>query len=205
MHNPAAHKKQMYNHFEGRLTEKTPTYAVIECGGVGYLLHISLNTYTKLGAGEKARLFAHMAVREDAHVLYGFAEEEERELFRHLISVSGVGPNTARMILSSLSSAEISGAILTGNVALLKGVKGIGEKSAQRIIVDLKDKLGKSENLPAAAFFAADNKLRDEALSALVMLGFARNMAEKAVDKVLRAEGNVVSVEQLIKLSLKNL
>ncbi|MGL5888584.1 MAG: Holliday junction branch migration protein RuvA [Bacteroidia bacterium] len=196
----------MYNHFEGRVTEKTPTYAVIDCSGVGYLLHISLNTYTKMGIGETFRLFAHLAVREDAHVLYGFADEEERELFRHLISVSGVGPGTARMILSSLSSAEITGAILTGNVGVLKGVKGIGEKSAQRIIVDLKDKLGKADNSSGAAqIFAADNKLREEALSALVMLGFARNMAEKAVDKVLRAEGNVVSVEQLIKLALKNL
>jgi holliday junction DNA helicase RuvA len=196
----------MYNHFEGRVTEKTPTYAVIDCSGVGYLLHISLNTYTKMGSSEKFRLFAHLAVREDAHVLYGFADEEERELFRHLISVSGVGPGTARMILSSLSSAEITGAILTGNVGVLKGVKGIGEKSAQRIIVDLKGKLGKADSSAGAAqIFAADNKLREEALSALVMLGFARNMAEKAVDKVLRAEGNVVSVEQLIKLALKNL
>ncbi|MCU0432013.1 MAG: Holliday junction branch migration protein RuvA [Bacteroidia bacterium] len=195
----------MYNHFEGRITEKTPTYAVIDCGGVGYLLHISLNTYSKIGSSEKARLYAHLAVREDAHVLYGFADEEERELFRHLISVSGVGPGTARMILSSLTASEIAGAILTGNVAVLKGVKGIGEKSAQRIIVDLKGKLGKSDTATATTFFAADNKLRDEALSALVMLGFARNLAEKAVDKVLRAEGNVVSVEQLIKLALKNL
>lgn len=196
----------MYNHFEGRVTEKTPTYTVIDCSGVGYLLHISLNTYTKMGNSEKFRLFAHLAVREDAHVLYGFADEEERELFRHLISVSGVGPGTARMILSSLSSAEITGAILTGNVGVLKGVKGIGEKSAQRIIVDLKGKLGKADNSSGVAqIFAADNKLRDEALSALVMLGFARNMAEKAVDKVLRTEGNVVSVEQLIKLALKNL
>jgi holliday junction DNA helicase RuvA len=196
----------MYNHFEGRVTEKTPTYAVIDCSGVGYLLHISLNTYTKMGSSDKFRLFAHLAVREDAHVLYGFADEEERELFRHLISVSGVGPGTARMILSSLSSAEITGAILTGNVGVLKGVKGIGEKSAQRIIVDLKGKLGKADNsVGAAQIFAADNKLREEALSALVMLGFARNMAEKAVDKVLRAEGNVVSVEQLIKLALKKL
>ncbi|MCA6361814.1 MAG: Holliday junction branch migration protein RuvA [Bacteroidetes bacterium] len=195
----------MYNHFEGRVSEKTPTYAVIDCGGVGYLLHISLNTYTKMGSSDKAKLFAHLAVREDAHVLYGFADEEERELFRHLISVSGVGPGTARMILSSLSPGEIAGAILTGNVAVLKGVKGIGEKSAQRIIVDLKGKLGKADAAVTTTFFAADNKLRDEALSALVMLGFARNMAEKAVDKVLRAEGNVVSVEQLIKLALKNL
>jgi holliday junction DNA helicase RuvA len=195
----------MYNHFEGRVSEKTPTYTVIDCGGVGYLLHISLNTYTKMGSSEKAKLFAHLAVREDAHVLYGFADEEERELFRHLISVSGVGPGTARMILSSLAPGEIAGAILTGNVAVLKGVKGIGEKSAQRIIVDLKGKMGKADTAVTTPFFAADNKLRDEALSALVMLGFARNMAEKAVDKVLRAEGNVVSVEQLIKLALKNL
>jgi holliday junction DNA helicase RuvA len=195
----------MINHIDGKLTEKTPTYAVIDCAGVGYLLHISLHTYSKIGDQERCRLLAHLSIREDAHVLFGFAEEEERELFRQLISVSGVGPSTARMILSSMNPTEIRGAIQTGNVAVLKGVKGIGEKSAQRIIVDLKGKLGKDFGEMPATVFAANNKMHEEALTALVMLGFARQAAEKAVDKALKTEGNVVSVEHLIKLALKNL
>ncbi len=195
----------MINHIDGKLTEKTPTYAVIDCGGVGYLLNISLHTYSKIGDQERCRLLAHLSIREDAHVLFGFADEEERDLFRQLISVSGVGPSTARMILSSMNPTEIRGAIQTGNVAVLKGVKGIGEKSAQRIIVDLKGKLGKDFGEMPATVFAANNKMHEEALTALVMLGFARQAAEKAVDKALKTEGNVVSVEHLIKLALKNL
>jgi Holliday junction DNA helicase RuvA len=138
-------------------------------------------------------------------VLYGFADEEEREVFRQLISVSGVGAGTARMILSSMSPAEVVTAIHSGNVAALKAIKGIGEKSAQRIIVDLKGKFGKDVSINPLQFSSADNKLREEALSALVALGFARAMAEKAIDKSLKSEGNVVSVEHLIKLALKNL
>ncbi|HLG04493.1 MAG TPA: Holliday junction branch migration protein RuvA [Bacteroidia bacterium] len=195
----------MYNHFEGKLAVKTPTYAVLECAGVGYQLNISLNTYSRLPENGNCRLYAHLAVREDALVLFGFWDEEERELFRHLISVSGVGPGTARMILSSLTPAEIAGAILTGNVAALRAVKGIGEKSAQRIIIDLKGKIGKDIGSVSATFFNADNKMRDEALSALVMLGFAKNIADKALDKSLKNEGNAVSVEHLIKLALKNM
>lgn len=195
----------MYNHFEGKISVKTPTFAVIDCGGVGYQLNISLNTYSVLPDSGNCRLYAHLAVREDAMVLYGFANEEERELFRHLISVSGVGPGTARMILSSMGPNEITQAILSGDVAALRAIKGIGEKSAQRIIVDLKGKLGKDSGTGVISSFVTDNKIREEALSALVMLGFARNMAEKAVDKSLKAEGNVLSVEHLIKLALKNL
>lgn len=195
----------MYNHFEGKLAVKTPTYAVIECGGVGYQLNISLHTFSQLPDTGDCRLYAHLAVREDALVLYGFGDEDERELFRQLISVSGVGPGTARMILSSMTPGEIVQAIQTGNVGALKSIKGIGEKSAQRIIVDLKGKIGKEMTGATIPVFAADNKIREEALSALVMLGFARNVAEKAVDKSIKAEGNVVSVEHLIKLALKNL
>lgn len=195
----------MFNHFEGKVTVKTPTYAVIDCAGVGYLLNISLNTYSKIPDTGSFRLLSHLAVREDAMVLYGFADEEEREVFRQLISVSGVGAGTARMILSSMTPAEVVTAIHSGNVAALKSIKGIGEKSAQRIIVDLKGKFGKDVSISPLQFSAADNKLRDEALSALVALGFARNMAEKAIDKSLKSEGNVVSVEHLIKLALKNL
>lgn len=184
---------------------KTPTYAVIDCGGVGYLLNISLHTYGKIPDSGNCQLLAHLAVREDAMVLFGFADDEERELFRQLISVSGVGAGTARMILSSMTPAEIVSAIHSGNVTALKSIKGIGEKSAQRIIIDLKGKFGKDQAISSLQFSAADNKLRDEALSALVALGFAKNMAEKSIDKSLKSEGNVVSVEHLIKLALKNL
>lgn len=195
----------MYNHFAGKVTAKTPTYVVLECAGVGFLLNISLHTFSKIPENGNAVLLAHLAVREDAMVLYGFADEEERELFKQLISVSGVGAGTARMILSSMNPSEIVSAIHSGNVAALKSIKGIGEKSAQRIIVDLKGKVGKGHSDSALQFATADNKHREEALSALVALGFARNMAEKAIDKSIRSEGNVVSVEHLIKLALKNL
>jgi Holliday junction DNA helicase RuvA len=195
----------MYNHFEGKLAVKTPTYAVLDCGGVGYQLNISLNTFSKIPDSGPCKLFAHLAVREDAFVLFGFADEEERELFRQLISVSGVGPGTARMILSSLGPGEIVQAILSGNVAALRSIKGIGEKSAQRIIIDLKGKVGNGSSASSSLVFTGDNKMREEALSALVMLGFAKNVAEKAIDKSLKSEGNALSVEHLIKLALKNL
>jgi Holliday junction DNA helicase RuvA len=194
----------MYDHFEGKIALKTPTYTVINCAGVGYHLNISLNTFSKLPDSGNYKLFAHLAVREDAMVLFGFAEESEREMFRQLISVSGVGPTTARMILSSMTPDEVAGAVAVGDVGALKAVKGIGEKSAQRIIVDLKGKINK-EGATGGLPFTTDNKMRDEALTALVMLGFARNAAEKAVDKSLRTEGNAVSVEHLIKMALKNL
>jgi Holliday junction DNA helicase RuvA len=195
----------MYNHFEGKLSVKTPTYAVIDCAGVGYQFNISLNTFSKIPDTGTCKLFAHLAVREDALVLFGFADEEERELFRQLISVSGVGPGTARMILSSMSPAEVMQAIHSGNVSALRSIKGIGEKSAQRIIIDLKGKFTADSSSTSSTVFSADNKMREEALSALVMLGFAKNMAEKAVDKALKTEGNAVSVEHLLKLALKNL
>ncbi|MEW6469131.1 MAG: Holliday junction branch migration protein RuvA [Bacteroidota bacterium] len=193
----------MYDHFDGKLVEKNPAYVVIECAGVGYLLNISLNTFSKIGNEERCRLFAHLAVREDAHVLYGFHDTAERELFLKLISVSGVGAATARMILSSLSPDEIRSAIAAGNVALLKGVKGIGEKTAQRIIVDLAGKLAK-DDVPRN-FLAAHNKIKEEALLALVSLGFARNMAEKALEKAVKSDPADKTVEQLIKDALRNL
>ncbi|HEU4716853.1 MAG TPA: Holliday junction branch migration protein RuvA [Bacteroidia bacterium] len=195
----------MFNHFEGKITMKTPTYTVVDCGGVGYLMNISLHTYSRIPDSGNFRLFAHLAVREDAMVLYGFADEEEREIFRQLISVSGVGPGTARMILSSMSPSEIVQAIHAGNVSALRSVKGIGEKSAQRIIIDLKGKMGKGTEGISAVSFGGDNKMRDEALTALVTLGFARNVAEKAIDKALASEGKAVSVEHLLKIALKNL
>ena len=194
----------MINHIEGKLIEKTPTYAVIECGGVGYLLNISLNTFSKISDNEKCRLYAHLAIREDAHTLYGFADIQERAMFRQLISVSGVGASTARMILSSLSPSEIQQAILTGNVSQLKSVKGIGEKSAQRIIIDLKGKIGK-DGAGTEFLTTPGNTMKNEALAALEMLGFARNTADKALDKALQSDISIGSVEELIKQALKNL
>jgi Holliday junction DNA helicase RuvA len=197
----------MIAHINGQLIEKTPTYVVIDCGGVGYQLHISLNTFARLPETGTVKLLSHLSIKEDAHVLFGFWDEQERGLFRLLISVNGVGPGTARMILSSLTPGELQTAILSGQVAVLKGVKGIGEKTAQRILIDLKDKVGKSDQAPTAfSTLLSHNKVKEEALSALVMLGFARNLAEKAVEKVLKAAGGEEpQVEQLIKQALKNL
>lgn len=192
----------MYEYFEGKLVEKTPTHAVVDCHGVAYQLNISLSTAARLGTAKECKLFAYLAVREDAQTLYGFFDKEEREMFRLLISVSGVGAATARMILSSLTPGEIAGGIAAGNVTLFRAVKGIGEKSAQRIIVDLKGKVGKIGAEPVN-FLAAHNKTREEALSALAALGFARNTAEKALDKAIRSDPADKSVEQLIKEALK--
>jgi len=205
----------MITYIEGKLIEKNPTYVVIDCGGVGYFINISLHTYSKidnadpstsLSAG-KCKLYTHFAVREDAHTLYGFAEQQERHLFRHLISVSGVGAGTARMVLSSLSPDEVHQAILTKDVTLLQSVKGIGAKTAERIIVDLKDRLEKEGMIAGvvSAMPETSNNMKEDALSALVMLGFAKSAAEKAINRVLRIETGELSVEHLIKASLKNL
>ncbi len=194
----------MYEYFSGKLVEKTPTYAVIDCGGVGYLLHISLNTYTQITNPERCILYAHMAVREDAHVLYGFASRAERETFRLLINVSGVGAGTARMILSSLSTGEIAEAVMSNNVHTLKNVKGIGEKTAQRIIVDLKGKFDRDTVSPEL-FAGLHNTVRGEALTALTLLGFPKINAEKALDKVIKSGEQELSVEDMIKQSLKML
>ena len=195
----------MINHINGKLTEKTPTYAVIEAGGVGYVMQISLNTFTKIGDNENCKLFTEqLYVRDDMPRFFGFADTAERDLFRMLVSVSGVGGTSALLMLSSLSAAEIQNAIVTGNVAVIKSVKGIGEKTAQRVIVDLKGKMGKEELSPS--FFAgAGNTLKEEALSALVMLGFNKAAADKVLDKIIRTEGAGQTVEQLIKGALKNL
>ena len=195
----------MIYHIEGKLAEKTPTYAVIDVAGVGYVMQISLNTFSKIGETEKCKLFTEqMYVRDDMPRFFGFADIAERNLFRHLVSVSGVGGTSALLMLSSLSAIEIQNAIVTGNVALIKSVKGIGEKTAQRIIVDLKDKMGKGE-IASDFFSTANNTLKEEALSALVMLGFNKLTADKALDKIIRTEGTGQTVEQLIKSALKNL
>jgi len=195
----------MINHIEGKLVEKTPTYAVIDTGGVGYIMQISLNTSSKITEGQSCKLYAEqLYIRDDMPRFYGFVEMEERNLFRQLVSVSGVGGTSALLMLSSLSPAEIQNAIATGNVAVIKSVKGIGEKTAQRIIVDLKGKLGK-EDVSSTILFKANNTLKNEALSALVMLGFNKLSADKALDKIIKTEGAGQSVEQLIKSALKNL
>jgi Holliday junction DNA helicase RuvA len=193
----------MIAQIKGRLIEKTPTYVVIDCNGVGYELKISLNTYSKLGDDELCSLFTHFVVREDAQLLYGFKDKGERELFRLLISVSGVGSATAIMILSSLSPDDTKRAILGGDVNTLKSVKGIGAKSAERIIIDLRDKIGRVEGV-ATISDVTDNTVKEEALSALVMLGFSKNPAEKALNKVM-SSGEELTVEELIKRTLKSL
>lgn len=193
----------MIAQIKGRLIEKTPTFVVIDCSGVGYQLNISLNTFSQLGDDELCMLYTHFVVREDAQLLYGFKEKSERELFRLLISVSGVGSSTAMMILSSLSPEETKSAIISGDVNTLKSVKGIGAKSAQRIIVDLKDKIGKVENNDKISSFS-NNTIKEEALSALVMLGFSKIPAEKALTKIFEQTSDI-TVEELIKRTLKNL
>lgn len=193
----------MIAHIQGRLTEKTPTYVVIDCNGVGYHILISLNTFSLLSDGEQCKLLTHLAVREDAHLLYGFKEESERTLFRLLITVSGVGSSTALMILSALSPNETRQAILSNDINALKGVKGIGAKTAQRIVIDLKDKLAK-DSLESDFSFGIDNTVKEEALSALVMLGFNKIQADKSIGKILKATPDL-TVEELIKQVLKSI
>jgi Holliday junction DNA helicase RuvA len=195
----------MIHHIEGKLVEKTPTHAVIECGGVGYIMQISLNTSSKIEQNKTVKLYTEqMYIRDDMPRFFGFSDVEERALFRKLTSVSGVGGVSALLMLSSLSASEIQQAIATGNVALLKSIKGIGEKTAQRIIVDLKGKLGEGSALPSN-FLTAHNKIKEESLMALVNLGFARQVAEKAIEKAIKADPAEKTVEQLIKDALKNL
>lgn len=193
----------MYEYISGKLTEITPAYAVVENTGIGYIINISLNTYSKINGSDNCLLYLHHVVREDAQLFFGFSSRQERELFRQLISVSGVGPNTARMMLSSLSSEEIQRAIMSANILLLKGIKGIGQKTAERIIVDLRDKIAKVGG-QEEIFKGAHNTMREEALSALLMLGFARNVSEKALDKLLLDKAGM-SAEELVKQALKQL
>jgi len=184
------------------LVEKNAAYAVIDCNGVGYYLNISVYTYSKLGDDENCLLFTHLVVREDAHLLFGFADTYERDIFRYLISVSGVGVNTARIILSSLNPTEVTQAIVDGNAPMLQRIKGIGSKTAERIIIDLKNKLSKSL-IPSEKSGVLHNTNREEALSALSILGFPKALAEKALIKIIETEGSGLSVEQLIKQALR--
>src|SRR6201985_164906 len=178
----------MYAYIDGKLVFKSAAFVVIDAGGVGYHINISLNTYSKLGTAERCKLYTWLHVKEDAHTLYGFIDEGERRLFLHLISISGIGPNTGQMMLSSITPQEIQTAIIAGNVSLIQRIKGIGPKSAQRIILELQDKLRK-EGSDALTAVPGKQTARDEALSALMMLGFARNAAEKVIDQEINKNG----------------
>lgn len=193
----------MINHLRGKLAEKYPTHVVIECGGVGYFVNISLHTYSKISDSEQLMLFTHLQIKEDAHTLFGFAEHSEREIFRLLLSVSGIGSSTARTMLSSMEPIQIRDAIANGNVPAIQAIKGIGAKTAQRVILDLKDKILKIYGIDEVSHIS-NNTNKDEALSALEVLGFVRKQAEKVVDKVL-AQDPTLSVEDIIKQTLKNL
>ena len=193
----------MFEFIRGTVADLNPASIVVEAGGVGYFINISLSTYSKLNGKKEVKILTHQVVREDAHILFGFAEKNERDLFRNLISVNGVGANTAMMMLSSLNTEEIVAAVATENVAVLKGGKGIGAKTAQRIIIDLKDKLGKISET-SQILLSPDNTIRNESLSALVMLGFAKKDAEKTVTKLLQEQPGA-TVESVIKQALKRL
>ncbi len=193
----------MITHLRGKLVEKNPTHVVIECAGVGYFVNISLNTFAKIGDSENILLFTHLQVKEDSHTLFGFAEKSEREIFRLLLSVSGIGSSTARTMLSSLSPAQVRDAIASGDVPTIQGVKGIGAKTAQRVILDLKDKVLKVYDIDELSV-PSNNTNKDEALSALEVLGFVRKQAEKVVDKIVGQDPGL-SVEDIIKFALKNL
>ncbi|MBI9055051.1 MAG: Holliday junction branch migration protein RuvA [Bacteroidales bacterium] len=193
----------MYEFLKGEIRELSPTFVVLENNGIGFFINISLNTYSQLSNKEVSLLYIHEVIREDAHQLFGFFDKTEREIFTLLISVSGVGANTARVMLSSLSSNEIKNAILNGDINLLKSIKGIGAKTAERIIIDLRDKVGKVEGSDKINF-QLDNTIKDEALSALVMLGFPKNKVDKVITIILK-ENNELKVESLIKEALKRL
>jgi len=198
----------MIEYIKGELVEETPALAVVDCNGLGYAINISLNTYSAVQGKRNVKLYIYEAIREDAYVLYGFATKEERELFLMLISVSGIGGNTARMILSALSPAELCNVISKGNDKLLKTVKGIGLKTAQRIIVELKDKIssiGISPSAPANTISTAvHSEIYEEAVAALTMLGFAQAPSQKVVSAILKEEPEA-PVEKVIKIALKRL
>lgn len=198
----------MYEYIEGKVAEANPAFTVLDVNGVGYYVNISVFTYSHIQDLEKYKLYIHLVVREDAQMLFGFSTEQERQLFRHLISVSGVGANTARLILSAYSPDEISTAITNDNVKLLESIKGIGAKSAQRIVIDLKDKVAKDEYILEEKYTISHNTLFNDALTALTSLGFNRKQAEKALDKAFTGikdnqPESALSVEELIREALK--
>jgi Holliday junction DNA helicase RuvA len=194
--------QSMITQLRGRLVEKNPTHVIIDCHGVGYLLHISLHTFGLLADDEHVTVYTHLSIKEDSHTLYGFSSKLERAVFRLLISVSGIGPSIARTMLSSMNPEEVQQAIATGNVSAIQAVKGIGAKTAQRLILDLKDKVLKTFDLDEN-IQEKGNSNKEEALSALEVLGFARKISEKVLDQVLQ-EAPSSSVEELIKKALKS-
>lgn len=194
----------MIDYIKGDIIELTPASATIETGGIGYLINISLNTYTKLSGQNKTKLFIYEVIREDTHNLFGFYDKYERELFIHLISVSGIGANTARMILSSLTTQELVNVLTSGNVDVLKSVKGIGLKTAQRVIIDLKDKIKMDGVEHDTSFVGASNPVGEEAVAALVMLGFNQQASQKVVTKILK-DSSESTIEEIIKAALKML
>jgi Holliday junction DNA helicase RuvA len=194
----------MYDYFNGKLVFKAPTHVILDVGGIGYYVHISLTTYSLIKDQENCKLYISFQVREDAHTLYGFATEGERHLFNHLISVSGIGPNTGRMMLSSATPEEIQSAIVNGQVAMIQKIKGIGPKTAQRVILELQDKLKKQGDNALFPLPIAKQSVPEEALSALVMLGFGKSQVEKVLASIVQTE-DTLTVEQIIKLALKKL
>ncbi len=191
----------MYEYIKGKITELTPAYTIVEANGIGYYIHITLNSFSWLQKKTECKLYIHQSIREDAHIFFGFSNINEREMFRLLISVSGVGPNTARMMLSSMPSSEVRKAILNDDVNALKSIKGIGAKSAQRIIVDLKDKVALASQ-DEEILTLSNNTLKNETLSALDVLGFAKKHSEKIIDKLISQDPDI-TVEELIKKALK--
>ena len=194
----------MITQLQGKLVEKNPTHVVIDCHGVGYFVNISLNTYSALPEGEAIKLYTYLQIKEDAHTLYGFLTKAEREVFVLLLSVSGVGASTARTMLSSLTAAQVRSAIIKGDVATIQAVKGIGAKTAQRVVLDLKDKMLKLQDFEEVSINTL-NTNKEEALAALEVLGFVRKQAEKVVDSILKSSSEELSVEEIIKQALKRL
>ena len=193
----------MIAHIHGKLVEKTPTHLIIDCGGVGYHINISLHTYSLLPNTDFIKVYTHLQIKEDAHTLFGFIEKSEREIFKLLLSVSGIGASIARTMLSSLDPKQVTNAIASGDVVTIQSVKGIGSKTAQRVILDLKEKVLKLYDLDEVSM-SQSNTNRDEALSALEVLGFVRKYSEKIVEKIVK-EDPEASVESIIKKALKNL
>ena len=193
----------MITHLSGKLVEKNPTFIIIECHGVGYFLNISLHTFSLLPHDENVKIYTHLQVKEDSHTLFGFMDKAEREIFLLLISISGIGPSIARTMLSSLNPSQVRDAIANGEVATIQAIKGIGAKTAQRVIVELKDKILKVYDMDEVSL-QSNNTSKEEALSALEVLGFTRRQSEKVVDRVLSQDSSL-SVENIIKQALKNL
>jgi len=192
----------MINHLNGKLIEKHPSHLIVECGGIGYFVNISLNTFEKIPNNEAIKIFIHLSIREDAHVMYGFSEESERVMFRQLVSVSGIGPSTAVLILSALGPHQIKEALLNEEVSLLQTIKGIGGKTAQRMVIELKDKMEKDTKIQLS-ITGSQSGIKKEAIAALQVLGFDRRRIEKTIDRVIKSLPEDVKVELVIKNVLK--